>query len=119
MEVSRTARLIGSKTAFGLPARVGSLPTHRPWSGGVTGKPFRLSDCRSLRPLKAPRTPFRPPIVLAPAAAAPEAPTDDVPWGRTGENTRGPSLRKAEATFGRLLIVAACVSRVAEPAFPW
>src|SRR5215472_5428549 len=75
--VSRAARLIGSQTAFGLPARVPSWPTHRPWSGGVTAKPLRLSESRSLSPLKrwtieAPEFP-PPEAVLLAALAVPLA----------------------------------------------
>jgi hypothetical protein len=43
--------LTGSQTAFGAPLRVASRPTHRPWSGGVIGKPLRVSEFRLLTPL--------------------------------------------------------------------
>jgi nucleotide-binding universal stress UspA family protein len=36
-----------------------------------------------------------------------------------GVSARGPSLRKAEATFGKAETLAVCVSRLAEPGVPW
>ena len=59
------------------------------------------------------------PIAVAPAVAALAAPTVDVLLNRMGVSTRGPWTPDFKATVGRLEMLAACVSRLAEPGVPW
>ena len=75
---------------------------------------------RLLRPLNAAPTPLwdTPLTVAALSAGAALAPTDEGFPRPRGVNARGPSLRKAEATFGKLDTLAVWVSRCAEPGVP-
>ena len=124
VEVSRTASLIGSKTAFGLPREGGVVTDAQALVGRRHGAGQHAAVHVGLVEVTQPVEGTEHPVQAAHGAGTSTSPrseraTVDVPLSRIGVSKGGPLTPGFRASVGRLEMLAACVSRLAEPGVAW